>query len=126
MRFAIMKLAPFFCSYAKKDVMRAPLSRANDDHPGLRYLEKATSIFQEWRRSGNSGLSKETFTACIQTMTAVPALLDYLQDRHGFKYLLTGRLMSDPIEGRFGWYRRCNGANFIVSVKQVLEAEKKI
>ena len=34
--------------------------------------------------------------------------------------------MSDPIEGRFGWYRLVNGGNFYMSVKQVLHAEKKI
>ena len=34
--------------------------------------------------------------------------------------------MSDPIEGRFGWYRQVNDYNFYRSVKQVLQAEKKI
>ena len=53
-------------------------------------------------------------------------LAEYLLDYHGFKYLLSGKLMSDPIEGRFGWHRQLNGGNFFMSVKQVLEAEKKI
>ena len=34
--------------------------------------------------------------------------------------------MSDPIKGRFGWYRQVNGGNFYMSVKQVFQAEKKI
>ena len=34
--------------------------------------------------------------------------------------------MSDPLEGRFGWYRQANGGNFFMSVRQVLLAEKKI
>ena len=106
--------------------MFLPMKCTDDGHSGLEFLKEATLIFKEWQKSGNSGLSAETFLACIQTMTAVPALAAYLQEQHGFKYLLSGRLMSDPIEGRFGWYRQCNGANFFVSVKQVLAAEKKI
>ena len=106
--------------------MFLPMKCTDGGHPGLEFLKEATLIFKEWQKSGNSGLSAETFLACIQTMTAVPALAEYLQEQHGFKYLLSGRLMSDPIEGRFGWYRQCNGANFFVSVKQVLTAEKKI
>ena len=34
--------------------------------------------------------------------------------------------MSDPLEGRFGWYRQTNGGNFFVSTKQLLHSEKKI
>ena len=33
---------------------------------------------------------------------------------------------SDSIEGRFGWYRQLAGANYLISVKQILEAEKNI
>ena len=34
--------------------------------------------------------------------------------------------MSDPIECRFIWYRQVNIANFFISTKQLLQAEKKI
>ncbi|QQP53745.1 Putative LOC101234561, partial [Caligus rogercresseyi] len=33
---------------------------------------------------------------------------------------------SDPIEKRFGWYRQLSGGNYYISVRQILEAEKKI
>ena len=33
--------------------------------------------------------------------------------------------MSDPIEGRFGWYRQSSGGNFYMSVRQLMLAEKK-
>ena len=95
-------------------------------HAGLQYLEEAIKIFKEWRTSGKQTLTKETFTGCIQSMEAVPALTKHLQDHHDFEYLLAGKVMSDPIEGRFGWYRQVNGGNFFMSVKQLLQAEKKI
>ena len=45
-------------------------------------------------------------------MGALPESADYLIQQHGFHYVLTGKFMSDPIEGRFGWYRQANGGNF--------------
>ena len=57
-------------------------------------------MFVSWRDSKNDGLTRETFLACIQTMGAIPDLAMYLQEKHGFSYLLTGKLISDPIEGR--------------------------
>ena len=39
---------------------------------------------------------------------------------------MPGKLLSDPIAVRFGWYRQVHGGNFYVPVKQILLAEKKI
>ena len=83
-------------------------------------------MFFSWRDSKNAGLTRETFLACIQTMGEIPDLAMYLQEKHGFSYLLTGKLASDPIEGRFGWYRQVNGRNYFMCVKQLIQAEKKI
>ena len=43
-----------------------------------------------------------------------------------FEYVLLGQFQSDVIEQRFGWYRQLSGANYFVSVRQILEAEKSI
>ena len=53
--------------------------------------------------------------AYIQSMTAIPELAKHLLERHGFQYFLTGKLTSDSLEGRFGWYRHSNGGNFLIS-----------
>ncbi|KAG1681278.1 hypothetical protein GQR58_011935 [Nymphon striatum] len=55
----------------------------------------------------------------------LPAIAQYLLDL-GFQYVLLGQLQSDVIESRFGRYRQMSGANYFVSVKQILEAELKI
>ena len=54
--------------------------------------------------------------------------LDIFSDRLSvdFAYVLLGMIQSDIIEGRFGWYRQLSGGNYYVSVRQILEAEKKI
>jgi len=49
-----------------------------------------------------------------------------LLDRRGLNYVLLGHLQSDAIERRFGWLRQLSGANFYISVRQVLESDKKI
>ena len=57
-------------------------------------------------------------------MKSIPKLADHLQKKHGFSYVLPGKLMSDPIEGHFGWYRQVHGGNFFMSVKQLLWLKK--
>ena len=53
-------------------------------------------------------------------------LAQYLTNQHGFSYVLPGKFCSDPIEGRFGWYRQVNSGNFFMSINQFFQAEKKI
>ena len=95
------------------------------EQSNLSYRTKATNIFKNWKDSGFAGLTDQTFLACIQTMSAVPELAQYLHDKFGFHYILTGKFTSDPIEARFGWYHQVNGGNFFMFLKQLLEAEKK-
>ena len=96
------------------------------DQTNLQYLSATTDVFVKWKESGCSGLTNQTFLACIQTMTAVPKLAQFLHEKLKLKYVLPGKFTSDPIEGRFGWYRQANGGNFFMSIKQLLEAGKKI
>ena len=48
------------------------------EHPGLIYLAQAREAFVQWKSSRNSGLTQETFAACIQSMGAIPELALYL------------------------------------------------
>ena len=41
-------------------------------------------------------------------------------------YVLTGKLLSDHLEAHFGCYRQMIGAKYLLSVKQLIESEKKI
>lgn len=114
--------------YRKNDDLCTPLAFKADgsNNCSLTFLEYAVAIFKQWKESGQSGLTKETFTACIQSMEAMMALTSYLITKHDFQYILPGKFTSDPIEGRFGWYRQVNGGNFYMSILQLFQAEKKI
>jgi hypothetical protein len=49
-----------------------------------------------------------------------------LFDKVQFKYVLLGYISSDPLESRFGWYRQLSGGNYFLSVRQLLQSERKI
>lgn len=53
-------------------------------------------------------------------------LARYLLDAVGFQYVLTGKIQSDCIEERFGWIRQMSGANYLISLRQLLESDRKI
>ena len=99
----------------------------DEQHVGMKYLQRAIDIFVQWKRATTTtGLTCETFTACTHSMGAMLDLAEYLQQRHGFCYVLPGKFLSDPIEGRFGWYRQVHEGNFYISIHQIMQAEKKI
>ena len=52
-------------------------------------------------------------------------LTEHLILQHNFKYVLPGKFVSGPLEARFGWYRQANGRNYFISLKQLLQTEKK-
>ena len=96
----------------KRDDMYMPM-RHEDGHVGLIYLQKAIAVFQKWKKSDKAGLTNETFAACLQSMGALPDLAAYLHSKHNIDYVLSGKLMSDPLEARFWWYRQVSGGNFL-------------
>ena len=71
-------------------------------------------------------LSRETFLALRHTCMALRECASFMLDRLGFNYVLLGQLQSDPIESRFGWFRQLSGANYYISMQQVLESDSKI
>lgn len=107
----------------KRDELQAPL-RLNDSR--FMFLLKAADLFQSWKESKNTGLTAETSLAWYLTLRTICAVVNDLLKNHGFEYVMTGKLQSDPIEGRFGNWRQMSGANFFMSVKQLMSSEKKI
>jgi len=94
----------------------------------FRALNNFSSWLKTWRETSNRdrALSSETFGAAIQTTDALPELAEYLIREKGLQYVLLGKIQSDPLEKRFGWYRKLAGSNYFCSVRQMLEGEKSI
>ena len=42
------------------------------------------------------------------------------------KYILLSKFQSDNLEGRFGLYRQLSGCNYLVSVQEVFQSERKL
>jgi len=71
-------------------------------------------------------LSKETMFALKQTVLAAKLLSEYLLREMQCHYVLLGKFQTDDLEFRFGQYRQLSGANYNVSVTQIMESEKKL
>ena len=92
----------------------------------LQFLREFAQFLEQWERSKMQGLSRETFLAVRHTCLSLADCASYLLDKLGFSYVLLGHLQSDAIESRFGWLRQMSGANYYVSMKQVLDSDRKI
>ena len=67
-------------------------------------------------------LSAQTNSAMIQTLRCQAALIQDLLTE-GYKFVLTARFQSDPLERRYGQYRQMSGGRFLVSAKDVNRSE---
>ena len=98
----------------KRDSWLCPITSVTDDR--LAFLRKFSNFLIKWKCSSSAGLSKEINLAAQQTCNSVIELIHFLKEK-GFQYILTGNLLSDPIEKRFGIYRQMSGSNYFVSVR---------
>uniref|UniRef100_A0A1I8H379 THAP-type domain-containing protein n=1 Tax=Macrostomum lignano TaxID=282301 RepID=A0A1I8H379_9PLAT len=108
----------------KRDCCRDPV-RSDTDWK-LTYLADVANYLREWKACRSKGLSDETFLALSHTLDALVEVCRYLLNSLMFEYVLVGAFQSDPLEGRFGWYRHRKGLNYYVSCKDVLDAAKDL
>jgi len=108
----------------KRDITMDPVRSSLDWK--LDFLKEFAAFLQLWESSSKPGLSKETFLALRHSCQALADCAAFLLDRRGFNYVLLGHLQSDAIETRFGWLRQLAGANYYISMRQVMEGDRKI
>lgn len=113
----------------KIDPRKIPINSSNCE--SLHVLRNFDTWLGHWENLPNchkskKGLTRETFLATKQSNRVLIKVSEYLLETEGFHYVLLGQLQSDIIEGRFGWIRQLSGANYFVSLRQILEAEKSI
>ena len=111
--------------YRTNDPDRKPYNDKDDER--LEYIEKVATTFKlmdcSIRGSRKHGLTTETSNVLHQTLTGLVSLVRCLIDA-GFKYVLTGKIQSDQLEGEFGVYRQSSGENFRISTYQVYNGLK--
>ncbi len=108
----------------KRDISMDPVRSSMDWK--LNFLREFAAFLQRWESSSRHGLTRETFLALRQTCLALADCAAYLLDRCGFNFVLLGQLQSDALESRFGWLRQLSGANYYISMRQVVEGDRKI
>ena len=122
--FNVVNVKSRYSDQRTRDVNRAAITRENK--VASNHLSIFTSWLKKWRASKKPGLSSETFQSSIQTSEVLVNLPDYLINEKGLEYVLLGNIQSDPLERRFSWYRQSSGANYHISVLQIIQSEKII
>ena len=110
------------------DPFREPVTDVNDTK--LLWLESCYGWLCAWENAGitqrHGILSKETHFALKHTVQTMCYLSRYLLGHHNLTYVLLGKFQTDKLEFHFGLYRQMSGANYNVSVTQIMESEKKL
>jgi hypothetical protein len=124
--WSIVNVRTMTIGLQKRDENKKPVTEVNGAH--VEFFHKFAAWLVKWQKEGDrkTSLSSETFFCAQQTCTALPPLIEYLLTKKGLNFILLGKISSDPIERRFGQYRQLAGANYFLSVRQFLEAEKLI
>ena len=76
----------------------------------------------DWRESKKNVLSRQSFDALISSNRAIADLSSDLLNE-GYKYIITGRLQTDPLEPIFSQYRQMLGGRFVAGHKEVYRSE---
>ncbi|XP_075538562.1 uncharacterized protein LOC142572968 [Dermacentor variabilis] len=71
-------------------------------------------------------LSKEIYHALVMTTKSNVACVKYLLETSKFKFVLTRKLSSDPMESFVGWLRRSAGSNDQTDAHAVLSGIEKV
>lgn len=96
----------------------------------LNYLKQFVDWLEFWMDLEKDlhvgGLTKDTFTAAISTTKGLIQLtVDSFWSTDIEKFLF-GYFQTNDLEIRFGRYRELSGNNYNVSVRQIMESEKKL
>ena len=114
---------PFVGKHKRCDY-REPIRSVDDLN--LERLVEYCKFFELWQNSRKPGLSSPTFAALKLMCESLRRVSLHLLSECGFSYVLLGNVQSDVIEKRFGRYRQMSGSNYFISVRQLMESEKKL
>lgn len=124
----IFNVKHFLQGQRLNDELCEPIFTVDDGK--LLYLKSFHSWLNAWENCNiqprQGILSKETMFALKHTVITMCCLIEYLLTTLRFKYVLLGKFQTDHLEFRFSRYRQMSGANYNVSVTQVMESEKRL
>ncbi|KAH8025034.1 hypothetical protein HPB51_002930 [Rhipicephalus microplus] len=110
-----------------RNVYEEPMSNHTDD-PKASFLSAFITWLDVWEfyRHDTGVVTQETLSALRLSAQSLLALVKYCVSELHFKYILLGKVQTDPLESRFGQYRQMAGGQYDISVRQLCETEGKI
>ena len=72
----------------KRDIDMEPLGSTNIGR-FIEFMHKFATWLNEWMLSDKRGLSKQTFSSCLQTSQSFSLLIQHLLETKGLDYILT-------------------------------------
>ncbi|KAH9379815.1 hypothetical protein HPB48_010412 [Haemaphysalis longicornis] len=98
------------------------------DDPKASFLSAVITWLDVWEFYGhnNEVLTQEILSALRLSAQSLLAWVKYCVSELHFKYILLGKVHTDPLESRFGQYRQMAGGQYHISVRQLCETEGRI
>uniref|UniRef100_A0A6M2CWH5 Putative transposable element n=1 Tax=Rhipicephalus microplus TaxID=6941 RepID=A0A6M2CWH5_RHIMP len=98
------------------------------DDPKASFLSAFITWLDVWEfyRHDTGVLTQETLSALRLSAQSLLALVKYCVSELHFKYILLGKVQTDPLESLFGQYRQMAGGQYHISVRQLCETEGRI
>lgn len=121
----IMNVKTPFKGLHKSNVSMQPFVVDESDEK-YKFLNKFLDWLERWDTiSCSTGrFTKETVSALKQTTYGIIEICRYCTQELNMSYILPGKMQTDPLEERFGKYRQLAGAQYHISIRQLLECEK--
>lgn len=117
-----------FLGIMKRDTFRDPIRTMEDKN--IVFLRSFVDWLDMWENNESpkrvGKLTKLTYFSLRHTTITIVHLCEYLLNTLKFEYVCLGKFQTDKLEKRFGQYRQMSGGNYHISVKQVLESEKRL
>ena len=100
--------------------------RGNDKR--FQFLSDVVTWLDEWKILPNKHgkLTAQTFTSFRHSCIVLEEIVNHLTKNCGFTYVLSVLIQNALIEHRFGIYRMMSGAQYNVTVCQILQSERLI
>ena len=84
----------------------------------------------KWRQyskeNNTTFLTTETFKALSHTINAMVYMIHDLLNNNILDYILLGKFQTDNLESRFGQYRQLSCCNYLVSVAEMMQSDRKL
>ena len=99
------------------------------------FLRKFADWIEEWEElqkfseakfsnSQKFTLSAQTSNALIVTLRCTASLIEDLLDEEGYRYVLTARWQTDPLERRYSRTRQMSGGRFLVGLREFQSSDR--